>query len=340
MKAVPVEEAVGMVLCHDITRIIPGYSKGPVFRRGHVIAVQDIETLLDVGKATLYVYDPRDGYVHEDDAAFRIAQAAVGQGIVLSGPVEGKITLSAAHDGVLRINVAALNQLNSVDDVTFATIHTNQFVAKGRALGGTRVIPLAVPEKLVALTEEISRASAPLIEVQPLKSLRVGIVTTGSEVYHGRIKDGFGPVLQRKFAELGCSVEGQLFVSDQVAMTVEAIFEMKKRGCRLIAVTGGMSVDPDDQTPTAIEKTGAVIVGYGAPIFPGAMFMLAYLGDIPVVGLPGCVMYYRASIFDLVVPRLLAGEKLTRRDIIELGHGGFCEGCAQCRYPVCGFGKI
>jgi len=340
MKAIPVEEAVGTVLCHDITRIIPGESKGPAFRRGHVVTEQDISTLLDIGKANLYVFDPKDGYVHEDDCAIRLARAAAGQGVAFSSPCEGKVTLTAAHDGLLSINVDGLAELNSIEDVTFGTIHTHQFVKKGRALGGTRVIPLAVPEELLQHAESVCAACKPIIEVLPLKAARIGVVTTGSEVYTGRIKDGFGPVLQRKFAILGSTILDQVFVSDQVEMTVAAIKTLADRGADLIAVTGGMSVDPDDQTPTAIRKTGAHLISYGAPTFPGAMFMLAYLGDVPVVGLPGCVMYYKASIFDLVVPRLLAGERLERRDIVRLGHGSFCENCESCRYPACGFGKL
>ena len=340
MKAIPVEQSVGTVLCHDITRIVVGESKGPAFRRGHVVTDEDIPTLLDIGKANLYVYDPKDGYIHEDDAAFRLAAAATGQNITFSGPTEGKVTLTAAIDGLLSINVPVLTDMNCVEDVTFATVHNHQFVKKGRSLAGTRVIPLAVPEEILFEVENICEKGGPVIEVKPLKAARVGVVTTGSEVYSGRIKDGFGPVLKRKFSELGSTVVEQVFVSDEAEMTVEAIRSFRAQGVDLIAVTGGMSVDPDDQTPTAIRSTGADVVSYGAPTYPGAMFMLAYLDDVPVVGLPGCVMYHKASIFDLVVPRILAGDKVTRRDIVAFGHGGFCEGCDTCRYPVCGFGKI
>ncbi|PHR24498.1 MAG: molybdopterin-binding protein [Desulfotalea sp.] len=340
MKVIPVEQSVGTVLCHDITKIVVGESKGPAFRRGHVVTDEDIAELLDIGKENLYVYDLKDGYIHEDDAAFRLATAASGANIIFSGPSEGKITLTAAIDGLLTVNVPLLNDVNSVEDVTFATVHNHQFVKKGRGLAGTRVIPLAVSEKILFEVENICEKGGPVIEVKPLKAARVGVVTTGSEVYSGRIKDGFGPVLKRKFKELGSTVVEQVFVSDEVEMTVEAIHSFKAQGVDLIAVTGGMSVDPDDQTPTAIRSTGADVVSYGAPTYPGAMFMLAYLDGVPVVGLPGCVMYHKASIFDLVVPRILAGEKVTRRDIVAFGHGGFCESCDSCRYPVCGFGKI
>nr|WP_321258733.1 molybdopterin-binding protein [uncultured Pseudodesulfovibrio sp.] len=339
MKTMHVEKAVGTVLCQDITRIIPGGEKGPAFRRGHVVTEADIPTLLDIGKEHLYVFDPQDGYVHEDDAARRIAEAAAGPGIELSTPVEGKITLRATHDGLLDINTDTLFKLNSVKDVIFGTIHTNQLVRKGRAMAGTRVIPLVVPEAIVAEAEAVLRENAPLIQVRPLKPCRIGIVTTGSEVYNGRIEDKFGPVIRKKFKGYGSTTIGQKLVSDDPEMTKGAILDFIENGADFVVVTGGMSVDPDDQTPTSIRMTGAEVVTYGAPTFPGAMFMLARLGDVPVVGLPGCVMYYRASIFDLIIPRILAGKDVTREDIINLGHGGFCEGCETCRYPVCSFGK-
>ncbi|MBI9080233.1 MAG: molybdopterin-binding protein [Pseudodesulfovibrio sp.] len=339
MKTMNVENAVGTVLCHDITRIVPGEAKGPAFRRGHVVTEADIPTLLDIGKEHLYVFDPGDGYVHEDDAARRIAKAAAGPGIDLSTPVEGKITLSASIDGLVDIDTDTLFKLNSVKDVIFGTIHTNQLAKKGRNLAGTRVIPLVVPEEIVAEAETILRDNAPLIQIRPLKACRVGVVTTGSEVYSGRIKDKFGPVIRKKFKSYGSTVIDQRLVSDQQDMTVKAIHDLLAEGADFIVLTGGMSVDPDDLTPASIRAAGATVTTYGAPTFPGAMFMLAHIGDVPVVGLPGCVMYYKASIFDLIMPRILAGKEVTRDDIIALGHGGFCEGCKECHYPACGFGK-
>ena len=168
---------------------------------------------------------------------------------------------------------------------------------------------------------------------------RVGLVTTGSEVYHGRIEDAFGPVIQEKIKALGSQVIRQILVSDDQEMTVAAIHALIAEGAEMVMVTGGMSVDPDDQTPASIRAAGGDVITYGAPVFPGAMFMLATIDGIPVAGLPGCVMYYQASIFDLVVPRLLAGETVSREDIATMGHGGFCSGCKRCRYPLCGFGK-
>ena len=339
MKRVAVEKAVGMVLCHDITRIVPGEFKGRAFRKGQRVQAEDIPLLKDLGKEHLYILELKEGWVHEDEAAQRIAQAAAGPGITLTEPAEGRVNLVAAEPGLLKVEVEALSRINTVEEVVFSTLHTNQPVSAGRPVAGTRIIPLATREANIISVEKICRKARPVISVRPFRPLSAGIVTTGSEVFSGRIEDRFGPVLKSKFAELGSYVIGQVLVSDDIEQTVTAIHGFLKQGAGLVAVTGGMSVDPDDQTPAAIRAAGGKVVTYGAPTFPGAMFMLAYIDGVPILGLPGCVMYYRASIFDLVVPRILAGDTITRADIVAMGHGGFCAGCPDCRYPICAFGK-
>ncbi len=338
ITAIPVTEAVGTVLCHDITRIVPGECKGPAFKKGHIIREEDVEPLLTLGKEHIYVFAPGAGLVHEDEAALRIARAAAGQGIAFGTPSEGRVNLTAAQDGLLCVDVDLLRRINSLDDMCFATLHTGRETMAGTPVAGTRVIPLMIQEEKVARVEALC-ASGPLIQVKPFARRKVGMVTTGSEVFHGRIKDGFGPVVRRKFERLGSTVVRQILVSDDISMTVAAIRELLDQGAEMIVVTGGMSVDPDDQTPASIRAAGGEAVSYGAPVLPGAMFMLAFIGRVPVLGLPGCVMYHKASIFDLIVPRLLAGETVTRDDIAGLGHGGFCAACAECRYPACPFGK-
>ena len=338
MKVVPVENAVGMVLCHDMTRIVPDEYKGPAFRKGHVVTESDIPDLLRIGKEHIYVLDLPPGKIHEDEAAVRIATAAAGPGLTLTSVSEGRVNMTA-DPGLLEINVEALYEINAIEEVVLATMHSGTTFTAPRDVAGTRVVPLVVDEKKIEYVEAICAANYPVIQVRPLLEKRVGIVTTGSEIYHGRIKDKFGPVLTKKFGLLGSTTVGQTFVGDEVEATRDAILQFVADGADMVTVTGGMSVDPDDQTPASIRATGADVVTYGSPTFPGAMFLLAYLGDTPILGLPGCVMYYRASIFDLVVPRLLAGERITRPDIISMGHGGFCAGCKTCRYPLCSFGK-
>jgi molybdopterin biosynthesis enzyme len=340
MKTIAVEDAVGTVLAHDVTRIVPGQSKGPAFRKGHIVRETDLSILLDIGKERLYVLEMTPDRVHEDEAAQRIAAAAAGPGLRMTSPCEGRVNLVAEYTGLLKIDVDALNRLNAVGDIVFATIHGNHRVEKGQAVGGTRIIPLLTEEAKVDRAQQICLRRPPMISIKPLQAFKVGLITTGSEIYHGRIKDSFGPVVKRKFMALGSRVVDQIFVSDDIEMTVAAINRCREMGVDMIALTGGMSVDPDDQTPASIRAAGADVVTYGAPTFPGAMFLLAYLGGIPVVGLPGCVMYHKSSIFELIVPRLLAGDAVSAADIATLGHGGFCLGCSECRYPSCGFGKV
>jgi molybdenum cofactor synthesis domain-containing protein len=338
MKTVPVQDAVGMVLCHDMTRIVPGVTKGPAFKKGHVIAEGDIPALLEIGKEHIYVLTLEEGRVHEDEAARRIARAAAGPGITLSEVCEGRVNFEAAP-GLLHVNVEALRRINSIEEVVLATMHDGQQINTSRAVAGTRVVPLVIDEWKISQVEAICAEYPYVVGVRPFRRHNVGLVTTGSEVFHGRIKDAFGPVIRRKFEQLGSVVMGQKLSSDDPDMTRDAILAFIAEGADMVVVTGGMSVDPDDQTPTAIRSTGAKVVTYGSPTFPGVMFMAAKLGHVPILGLPGCVMYYRASVFDLVVPRLLAGVEITREDIVAMGHGGFCATCDVCRYPVCPFGK-
>ncbi len=338
MTEISVQHAIGRVLFHDITRIEPGKFHGRAFKKGHIITPDDVDKLLKLGKDNIYVLNLEDGFIHEDSAALRIAKAALGHGIQVMPPSEGKVRLMTTKAGLLKINVAALDRINAIDEIVFATSHTNRQVAAKRLVGGTRIIPLYTEEDKIIEVENICRECFPIIEVVPFKKLQVGIVTTGNEVYHQRIEDKFGPVMMAKINELGSSILRQIFVPDSIPMTVQAIHDLLGEGADMIVLTGGMSVDPDDRTPASIRAAGGREVTYGSPTFPGSMFMLAYIGTIPVVGVPGCAMYSKATTFDLLVPRIMAGEQIRRSDITTLGHGGLCLGCSDCRYPNCGFG--
>lgn len=339
MISVPVQQAVGMVLCHDITEIIPGERKGRAFRKGHIVCQEDVPKLLNLGKEHLYIWEINEFSCHEDTAAIRIAEAIAGSGILLTEPSEGKVELKAAYPGLLKINLDALLEINSIDDIVIATVHSNQIVSTDKTLAGCRVVPLVVDAEKVKQVEKLSRKYYPIVEVKPLQSFKTGIVTTGSEVYNGRIQDKFGPVVSAKIEALGSTIVRQILVDDNTEMIASAIRELILEGAELIVTTGGMSVDPDDVTPAGIRQAGGSVITYGAPVLPGSMFMLADIEGIPVLGLPGCVMYNRTTIFDLVLPRILAGESVTRQDIVRLAHGGLCTGCDPCRYPNCSFGK-
>jgi len=340
MLKVPVENAVGMILCHDITEIIPGKSKGRAFKKGYVVTEEDIPKLLRIGKENLYVWEKKEGYLHEDEAAQRMARAVAGSGIALTEPKEGKISLISTLRGLLKISKRALNTINNIEQVMVASLHTNQVVDINTVVAGTRVIPLIIDKNIIEQVEAEAESLGPVVEVKPLNSLRVGMVVTGSEVYKGRIEDKFGPVVKEKIENLGSKVFHKINATDSHSMIAEAILSLLAEKADLIVVTGGMSVDPDDLTPAGVVAAGGKIVSYGAPTLPGAMFMVAYIGKTPVLGLPGCVMFSKSTILDLVLPRIMTGEVIQRWEIAALGHGGLCMGCPTCRFPACSFGKV
>ena len=337
MKKINVHEAVGSVICHDITQIIPGKVKDAAFKKGHIVREEDIPVLLSLGKEHLYVWEKKEGMLHENEAAERLKNLSAGKGLCFSETKEGKINFIAEADGLLKVHKKLLLELNSMGEIILSTLHNNMPVKKGQKVAGTKIIPLVIEEEKIKKAEEIINKK--IIEVLPYRSKKIAIVTTGSEVYSGRIKDAFGPVIKRKVEEFNCQVIGQVIVPDDLEVIKKAIKEWISKGAEMIICTGGMSVDPDDLTPTAIKSIGGELVSYGAPILPGSMFLLAYEKELPILGLPGCVMYNERTVFDLVLPRLLAGEKLTNYDIASYGHGGLCMECDQCRFPNCSFGK-
>ncbi|MGI6229784.1 MAG: molybdopterin-binding protein [Tractidigestivibacter sp.] len=356
MKLIKTEDAVGQVLCHDMTQILPGGKdkdgndlpryKGPRFKKGHVVTEEDIPVLLSMGKANLYVWEMEPGMLHENDAAERLAALCLGEGTRASGePSEGKIGIEAACDGVFLVDSERLAAVNATDEVMVATRKGNFAVHEGDALAGTRVIPLVVREEVVASAERAANVDekGALMRVAPWKLRTVAIIATGSEVAGGLIEDKFTPVVEKKFAAYGVKCVYRATPGDEQDAIVSAINEGIAAGADIIACTGGMSVDPDDNTPGAIKRAGARIVTYGAPVLPGAMLLVGYFDrdgkQIPVVGLPGCVMYNAATVFDLVLPRIVAGVELRKSDFVELGEGGLCLHCKPCTFPLCPFGK-
>ncbi|EPD83836.1 MULTISPECIES: molybdopterin-binding protein [unclassified Paenibacillus] len=369
LREVKVEDAVGLVLAHDLTQIIPGEFKGRLFRKGHQISEEDIPALLSIGKEHIYVLELAEGYLHEDEAALRLASAVRGANTERTEPHEGKVTLKSAIHGLAKIDKVFVDQVNGIGRIVMSTIRTNTVVKPGQPLAGTRVIPLVIEEEPVARVERLAAqrrsgqaldagslkpendgpadaagksaapsgastaspeeapaAAAGLVAVKPFRSLRAGLITTGSEVFKGRIRDKFGPVVRAKVEALGSKVIDQRFTPDDMDAIVTEIRYFLGLGADLILVTGGMSVDPDDRTPGAISRAGARIVSYGTPMLPGSMLMMAYIGSVPVMGLPGCVMHDPYTSFDVLLPRICAGEEIFREDITEMGYGGLL-GC-------------
>lgn len=339
MKLIETRNAVGHVLCHDLTRIVPGEFKGAQFRKGHIVTEADIPMLLSMGKEHLYVWEMEPGMLHENDAAERLCAICRNAHMSRSEVKEGKIELRADCDGLFRVDLEKLNRINMIDELMIATRHSNTAVHAGDKLCGTRVIPLIIRAEKLDEADSVADGS-PILELLPYKLKTAAVVTTGSEVASGRIEDKFTPVLEKKLAAFGIRMTEHVTVGDGLENVAAAIAEMRKKPVDMILCTGGMSVDPDDNTPGAIRRSGANIITYGAPVLPGAMFLLGYYDDgMPVMGLPGCVMYAKATVFDLLLPRIAAGVPVTRTEIAAMGNGGLCLGCESCRYPICPFGK-
>lgn len=340
MQKVPVGDAVGMTICHDITRIIPGQKKNREFRRGDIITPGDVNRLRLLGKEHVYVWEPAPEHVHEDEAALRLARHAAGPGLVWKEPNQGKVNLVAQYNGIFKVRVDRLNMVNRIENLAIATLHNNQVVKKGEVVAGAKAIPLTVHRSKLDEAEKICcQPPEHLLSVKPFQSLWAGIVITGTEVYSGKIPDGFGSLLRRKTAPFGARMIGQVIVPDSVDVIAEEIRYLVNEGAELILVTGGMSVDPDDVTPLAIKATGADVVFYGAPVLPGSMFMLGYQGHVPICGIPAGALFNKVTILDFILPRIFAGERIEREDIVSMGHGGLCQDCLVCHYPNCTFGK-
>ena len=339
-RLIPVDEAVGTVLAHDITEIRPGQFKGPAFKKGYIVREEDLEHLKRLGKENLYVLSIDPGELHEDDAAVMLAEALSGPGIVFDPrPAEGKIGLKAEFKGLLKVNEEALTDFNMVPNVTCSGRHNNTVVEKGEIVAGTRAIPLVIDRKDVEQAVGVAKSAGGVFCVKEFAKPETGLVVTGSEVYSGRIEDKFVPIIRKKLKYFECPLKEVVFCPDDKDKIEREIRKFVEIGLGMILVAGGMSVDPDDLSRSAIVDAGAQDVVYGSPVLPGAMFLYAHFGDTPVMGLPACLLYYRATVFDLMLPRVLAGEKITRRDLALMGHGGLCLNCEKCHYPVCPFGK-
>jgi molybdenum cofactor synthesis domain-containing protein len=340
IKTIKLEEAVGTKLAHDITEIRPGEFKGPAFRKGHTVCQDDICRMQRLGKNHLYVIDLEADEIHENEAAAILAGALAGEGVTWeNNPREGKINLYAARDGLLQVNPQVLAAFNMVDEVMCATLHGHTLVKKGELIGATRAIPLIMKRAAIERAAAIARQNGPVLTVRPLLQAKAGLIITGNEVYHGLIQDRFAPILTRKLERLGSQVASLTFVPDDAGVITAALHSHLSQGCNLLLLSGGMSVDPDDITRHAIRQAGATEMHYGSAVLPGAMFLVAYLGEVPLLGVPACALHHRITALDLVLPRILAGERIGKMELALLGHGGLCQDCPDCVYPHCPFGK-
>ena len=339
MRKIKVENAVDMVLAHDITRIIPGKFKGVGFKKGHIVTKNDVPELIKLGKKHLYVLNLSTKHLHEDDAALRIARAICGKQLRWTEPTEGKSNIISKTQGIVKVDHAALLKINKLGKIIVSTLKNNFPVQKDQIVAATRIIPLTINLKKIEQLENIAETRHPVIRIKPLRKLKIGAVVTGTEIYEGIIKDEFDKYVGKKVNDYGYKIVKKILVPDKVEAIANAVGEHMDLACDLILTTGGLSVDPDDLTRQGIKKIGAEIIAYGAPVLPGAMFIYARLNHTTILGLPACVYYHETTIFDLMFPRVLAGDIITKNEIAEMGHGGLCLNCDKCQFPVCPFGK-
>lgn len=337
MKKIPVEQAVGMTLCHDITKMVDGF-KGAAFRRGHVIREEDIEELLNIGKKTVFVWEENAGEIHEEDCALRMAAMAPVQGAHYTAPSEGKVLLMADTRGMLRVDTELLREINSIGDITISTLPDHYPVESGARLASMRIVPLVTKEEQIIAAERLC-AQRKLLDLRPYAHKKIGVIITGSEVYSGRIKDKFEPVVRRKMESYPAEILGVTICDDDLDMIINSAKGYLAKGADFLIFTGGMSVDPDDLTPTAIRRLGAQVVSHGVPSQPGNMTLVAYLSDVAILGVPGAAISLPTTIFDVLLPQIFTGDKLTKDDLIRLGDGGLCQMCRACHFPNCTFGR-
>ncbi|MBC7959568.1 MAG: molybdopterin-binding protein [Vallitaleaceae bacterium] len=339
MKSVKVEDAIGLVLAHDLTKILPGVFKGAAFKKGHIVRSEDIEALKDAGKYHVFVVTLDEGQVHEDDAALRVATAATGGKLLLAEPGEGKVNIKSPVPGLLKVDISALDTINAIGKIALVCLHNNTLVEKDQIVAAAKIIPLTIGREEIEKIEQICQDNRPVFEVKPLYPLKTAVVITGSEVYFGRIIDKFGDPLKEKIRLYGGEPLDLQFAPDDEEFIKRLILESIEMGAQIVIVSGGMAVDSDDVTPKAIEQAATQVITYGIPLLPGAMCMIAYHNDVPIIGVPACAMYNKTTVLDLIYPRLLTQERVEKKELIGLGHGGLCLHCEVCRYPVCPFGK-
>ena len=337
MKKVKVQDAIGMTLCHDITAMVDGF-KGAAFKRGHVITQEDIPKLLNIGKQHVFIWEENAGEIHEEDAARRLSQMTTVNGAHYGSVSEGKIQLFADQDGMFRVDKALLAAVNRIGDITITTLPDHYPVKAGDRLASMRIVPLVTEERQIAEAEALC-ADKQLYDLRPFKPLKVGIIITGSEIYHGRIKDKFERVARAKLAHYPAEILGVHVCDDELDMIVGAGRALLAEGAELLIFSGGMSVDPDDLTPSAIREMGAEIISYGVPSQPGNMTLVAYLDQAALLGVPGAAISRPTTMFDVLLPQIFCGDPLTKDDLIRLGEGGLCQMCDNCHFPNCTFGR-
>jgi len=328
MKLIKTTEAAGHVLCHDMTELVPGKYKRTRFRKGYTIRTEDIPILLDMGKEQLYVWENgqgMSGMLHEEEGAEKLCHICRGANIRAEPVREGKIELFAEKQGLLKIDSEKLFALNSIGGLAVISLSGNREVKEGEKAGAVKIIPLWIEEEKLRLAGEVCGGVKP-ISVIPYKPKKAALIVTGNEIFHKRIPDTGSEIIRKKIKAFGAECVETVILPDDHEKITEKITELLERDIGLIICTGGMSVDPDDKTPLAIKNSGVRIVSYGIPFSPGFMMLVSYYEksglSVPVIGAPACIFYEKTTALDILLPRFMADDPVSRDDLARLGEGG------------------
>ncbi|MFA7165057.1 MAG: FmdE family protein [Desulfoplanes sp.] len=340
IRTIASEKAQGKKIVHDMTRIEPGKSKGAAFRKGATFDVGDLCRLQKMGRNQVYVHekDVSDQWVHENTCARAFARAMAGPGVLSEGdPREGKMTLMAEYDGLLKVASETLATFNSCPGVMVACRKGWTLVKKGDEIAGTRAIPLYLQQPLFQQACAVLEHHA-IFQILPLKKAKTGVLITGDEIFNGTIEDRFEEVIRTKLDAFGCPLQKVIFAPDQREAIRDAALQLLAEGCDLIITTAGLSVDPGDVTRHGLVDAGACDLIYGIPVLPGAMSLVGKIGTARLLGVPACALFFKRTALDLLLPRLLTSAEITRDDLARMGEGGLCLGCTTCHFPNCSFG--
>jgi len=336
MRSVALENAVGLQFGHDITEVnVAKKIKGRAFKKGQMIVKDDLERLRDLGKNIIYVLEGNEEEVHEDEAALMVAPLIAGNHVTYdSEPKEGKISFYADCKGLFKVDVERLYRINSLEIPSLPTLHSNFSVGPNQQIAAFRIIPLFCQNSII---EEIkAKLETPLIEVKPYLYNKAGIIVTGNEVFKGRVRDAFIPRISQILKPFDVDVIRQEVLPDE-KNRISACIKDFSNECDIVFVTGGTSVDPDDQTVAALADAGVRFNQQGNPIQPGNNFTIGYKGNTAICAVPAAAIHFRATALDVFLPRLLVGERISKEDVYRAGHGGLCHFCEKCHYPVCPF---
>lgn len=329
--SVPLEDAEGKILAHNLLSA----DGRKLFNKGHLLTAADLQTLSRANFTTVIVAALDRTDLGENEAARRVGTAIAGSGVRVTAPGVGRANLIAEVAGPLCINVPLLNRLNNIDEgITIATLREHTLVQPGQLLALVKIIPFAIPAARVIDAESIARETSPAIWVRPLQPRSVALIVSGPETARERLLKEFSTPVEARIQKLGSALNSVRYVPHHADTIADALREQCEAGHGLILLAGVSAIiDRSDVVPTALTEAGGTVTHFGVPVDPGSLLMLGYLGEIPVVGTPGCIKSPKTNVIDWILPRLLAGERLTRADLVVMGHGGLLDDISERPMP-------